>query len=99
MLLEGRESLPEVSYQSVSIVKMHKAAVALADIAGEVHAAHVLKEIVARVHADLAEFAERVILLMSLQLIPREVAQLQRKHVVCLPHISESLRCAVIEDR
>ena len=73
-----------MSHQGVTIVEVHKAAVALADIAGEVQAAHVLKQIVGRVHADAAKLAQWMLLLMPLQLLLGEVAQLQRKDGVCL---------------
>ena len=76
--------MPEVSRQGVTIVEVHKAAVALADIAGKVQAAHVLKQIVGRVYTDVAKLAQWMLLRMPLQLLLGEVAQLQRKDSVCL---------------
>lgn len=73
-----------MSHQGITIVKVHEAAVALADVAGEVQAAHVLKQIVGGVHMDVAKLAQRMLLLMPLQLLLGEVAQLQRKDSVCL---------------
>ena len=82
---EGRRALPEMSHQGVSIVKVHKRAAALADVACEVRAAHVLKQGVARVHAHIAEAAQRVLqLIVPLQLGAREVAQLKGKDIVRL---------------
>ena len=74
-----------MSHQGVSIVKVHECAAALADVAGEVRAAHVLKQVVARIHAHTAEVAQRVLLLlMPPQLGAGEVAQLKGKDVVRL---------------
>lgn len=79
-----------MSHKGVPVLKMYKAAIALADVAGEVEAAHVLKQIVRRVYPDVAELAQRMLLLVPLQLVPREVAQLQGKHCVCLWHIQDA---------
>ena len=74
-----------MSHQGVSVVEVHKRAAALADVAGEVRAAHVLEQGVARVHAHIAEVAQRVLqLLMPLQLGAREVAQLKGEDIVRL---------------
>ena len=74
-----------MSHQGVSIVKVHERAAALADVAGEVRAAHVFKQGVARVHAHIAEVAQRVLLLfVALQFCAGEVAQFKGKDIVRL---------------
>ena len=92
---EGRRALPEMSHQGVSVVKVHKRAAALADVAGEVRAAHVLKQGVARVHAHIAEVAQRMLqLLMPLQFSAGEVAQLKGKDIVRLSAESRLYMCS-----
>lgn len=80
--------IPEVTDQGVSVVKVHECAVALADVAGEVHGAHVLEQVVARVHAQVAELTQRVLLLVALQLPPCVGTQLQWEHSVRLSSTS-----------
>ena len=83
-LVSSAFRIPEVTDQGVSVVKVHECAVALADVAGEVHGSHVLEQVVARVHVQVAELAQRMLLHMALQLLPCVGTQLQREYSVCL---------------
>ena len=80
-----------MSHQGVSIVEVHECAATLADVAGEVCAAHVLEQVVAGVQAHVAEVAQRVLLLlMPIQLGAGEVAQLKGEDIV---RLSARSRC------